>query len=376
MIYSHGKVKTVISLKNIVNNYASIRVLSGKEVIPVVKGDAYGHGLIQVAEALGNAGAKTFAVGTVEEGMILRESNKDCGILSMLGPVERHEFPALWDFGITAFIHSFEQLEMLSTQARRRRRSLPVALKFDTGMRRLGFTLSDIPALTGILGQSDKLRVRMISSHLATADDPASQDFLKEQVNEFENIRKTMLNLGFDIEANISNSAATLAYPSIGYQKQRVGILLYGVNPLADTRSAHLCRDLEPAMSVKSVVISKHTLKAGQAISYGCTFTAEKDMNVAIVAAGYANGYSRTLSNSGEMCIHGKRARIVGRVCLQMAAIDVTDIPQARVGDEVFLLGGSGQGRIGIYELSKWWKSIPAEVMNAFSINKREFEYA
>jgi alanine racemase len=376
MNYSHGKVKTVISLGSIVNNYTCVRERSGKEVIPVVKGDAYGHGLVEVAQALGDAGAKTFAVGTVEEGMLLRERNKDCGILSMLGPVESHEFPALWECGITAFIHSFEQLERLARKSRRFSRPLPIAIKFDTGMRRLGFTLSDVPRLASMISDAKKLDVRMLSSHLATADDPDSEEFLKQQVNEFENIRKTMRNLGFDIEANISNSAAALAYPGLGCRQHRVGILLYGVNPLAGTPAAHLCGALEPAMSVKSVVISKHSLKAGQAISYGCTFTAEKDMTVAIVAAGYANGYSRALSNSGEMCIRGKRARIVGRVCLQMAAIDVTAIPKTRVGDDVYLLGGKGKGAIDIYELAKWWKSIPAEVMNAFSVNKREFRHA
>jgi len=376
MTAARGKVKAVISLSSVVNNYQTLCKASGQRIIPVVKSDAYGHGLLEVTDALAQAGATAFAVGSVAEGIRLRKHNPFCTILSLLGPVEHYEYQALWEADILGFIHCFEQLDAIAACAPSLPRELRIALKFDTGMRRLGFTLSDIPALCSRIQAMPQVHVTMVTSHLAVSDDPETEGFTRMQAAAFEAIRTALLARGFLFDSSISNSAATLAYPELGYQQQRAGITLYGVNPLWGTKYAHRCGDLQPAMSVKSIVLSVHALSAGQVIGYGCAFTARRDMSVAIVAAGYADGYCRKLSNTGEMCIHGKRAKIVGRISMQMTAIDVTNIPEVKAGDEVYLLGGNGKGKISIYRLSKWWDSIPAEVMNALSINSKEYVYA
>lgn len=371
-----GKVRTIISLSSIVHNYKAVSKATRGSVLPVVKADAYGHGLPEVAGALGAAGARSFAVGTVEEAVSLRESSPTCGIYSMLGPVEPHEYPALWEYGVTGFIHCFDQLERISELARARRAPLDIVLKFDTGMRRLGFTLKDVPEIARRLRRMDTVNLKMITSHFSTADDPEAHGHASMQTGRFKAIRAALLERGFDFRSSISNSAASLVFPELTYGVKRIGIMLYGVNPLRGTRCENLCHDLKPAMSAKSVIIARHELKAGEAISYGCAFEAPHDMAVAIVAAGYGDGYSRNLTNRGEMLVHGRRAKIVGRVCLQMTAIDVTDIHDARVGDPATLLGPDGRDEICIYELSGWWKSIPADVMQSFSNNRREYVHA
>lgn len=371
-----GKVRTIISLSSIVHNYKAVARATRRTVLPVVKGDAYGHGLPEVAGALAAAGARSFAVGSVEEAVILRESNPTCGVYSMLGPVEPHEYLALWEYEITGFIHCFDQLDRIEELARSRRDTLDIVLKFDTGMRRLGFTLKDVPDIARRLRRMDTVNVKMITSHFSTADDPAAHGYASMQADRFKAIRAALLERGFSFRSSISNSAASLVFPGLTCGVQRIGIMLYGVNPLHGTRCEHMCQGLKPAMSAKSVIIARHELKAGEAISYGCAFEAPHDMTVAIVAAGYGDGYSRNLSNRGEMLVHGRRARIVGRVCLQMSAIDVTNIENARVGDPVTLLGPDGKDEISIYELSGWWKSIPADVINSLSNNRREYVYA
>ena len=368
----YNKMKVVIDLANIQKNY---QLLSGRaaKVIAVVKADAYGHGLVPVAQALAKSGVRDFAVGTVEEGAALRVSGLDGTILSLLGPVEDQDYPAMWEYGITPFLHSYEQVDKLAELAPTQAGVLPLALKFDTGMRRLGFTLSDVPALSERLKGLDRVRVAMLSSHLATADEPQSLEYLDYQAKGFRAVAQALTAQGFRFETSLANSSAILAGRDLPTQASRAGIALYGANPFHGTRLAHLGQGLLPAMSVKTLVVSVHALKAGQTISYGRTFQADADMRVAVVAAGYADAYSRGLSSKAGMCLHGQRVRVLGRVCMQLTAVDVTNLPQARVGDEIYLLGGDGPGAVSPEELAEWWGSIPYEAFCLLGLNKREY---
>ena len=368
----YNKVTAVIELANIIHNYRLLQAASGA-VVPVVKADAYGHGLAQVAHALSNEGADTFAVGTVEEAVALRATGQAHRVIALLGPVEDSEYRALWDAGVIGFLHSFTQLDKLDEHQEARSEVLPVALKFDTGMRRLGFTLADVPAVAARLKAMRNVRLEMISSHLATADEPQSLDYLLAQAEEFAAIRRALRDQGLTPTANIANSAAILGHPELHLDNQRAGIALYGANPFYGTSKEELGRELRPAMSVKTKVLSVHPLKAGQSISYGCTYTASQDMTVAIVAAGYADAYSRGLSSTAEMCLRGKRAKVLGRVCMQMCAVDVSEIPGAAPGDDIWLLGGEGQGRVTPEDLAGWWGTITYEVFCMLGLNKREY---
>jgi alanine racemase len=172
------------------------------------------------------------------------------------------------------------------------------------------------------------------------------------------------------------NSAGILAYPELHFDGQRPGISLYGSNPFWGTRWEAKGQSLLPAMEVMAPILSVHDLAKGQTISYGRTFTAPRDMQVAIVACGYADNYSRSLSNKGWMLVHGKRAPVIGRVCMQLTAIDITHIPQTRPGDQAYVLGGQGKERILPEELARWWGTITYEVFCLLGQNPREYENA
>ncbi len=375
MSISYNMFEVRIRLAAIRANY---RLLAsrGSRLLAVIKADAYGHGLSEVALALSKDGCDSFAVGTVQEGATLREKMDAIGItgrvISLLGPMVPDDHALLWSHQIIPFVGSFRQLEELARQAAKIGKVLPVSLKFDTGMARLGFTLEDVPRLCDRLREAPLVRPVMASSHLATADEPEAQDFVHIQGERFATIVDTLHDAGHQVEANIANSAGILGHPALHHQSQRAGIALYGANPYAGTAWEHLGKGLSPAMEVRTRIAAVHALPKGRCISYGCTYTAERDMRVAIVAAGYADGYSRGLTGSGaQMLIAGRRAPLVGRVCMQLCAVDVTDIPDARAGDWAVLLGGEGTFAIRPEELANWWGTITYEVFCLLGLNRR-----
>ena len=367
-----NKVTAVIDLSKITANYQLLRA-HGKNIVPVVKADAYGHGLLQVTRALARAGAEAFAVGTMEEAGALRESGFTGRIVSLLGPLEQHEYAMLWDERIIAFLHCFEQLEMLDAARSRRGGIAGVALKFDTGMGRLGFTLPDVPAVAQKMAAMPNVRVEMLSSHLACADQPEASRQVEQQGRGFAAIRQALASHGLFPQASIANSAALLNNAPLHLDMQRAGIALYGCNPFHATGLEHLGRGLQPAMSVKSKIVSVHALAAGQSVSYGHTYTADADKTVAIVGAGYADAYSRGLSGKAFMCLHGRRVPVLGRVCMQMTAVDVTGLGPVRPGQDIWLLGGEGGGNITPEDLAGWWGTITYEVFCLLGLNARRY---
>ncbi|MBU1039753.1 MAG: alanine racemase [Proteobacteria bacterium] len=377
MTIAFNKLEVRIRLAAIRANYR-ILCSRGSRVIGVIKADAYGHGLTEVASALAKEGCDTFAVGTVEEGAALRRHLTSQGlknrILVLLGPIEPDDYPPLWEHSLVPLIGSFRQLEALARQAARVGKGLEISLKFDTGMARLGFGVEDLPRLLDRLGEAPLVRPIMVSSHLATADQPESVDYLMGQSERFTFILSCLSKAGYTLEANLANSAGILGHPSVHYQSQRAGIALYGANPFVGSAWEHLGRGLAPAMSVRTRIVSVHSLPRGCSISYGCTYTAERDMRVAIVAVGYADAYSRALTGkSAQMLIAGRRAPVVGRVCMQLTACDVSDIPDARPGEWATLLGGEGPLAISPEELASWWGTISYEVFCLLGMNRRVY---
>lgn len=377
MSIAYNKFEIRIRLSAIRANY---RLLCGhgSRVIGVIKADAYGHGLFPVAQALAQEGCDTFAIGSVEEGAALREELTRAGIkariMSLLGPLDEADYPLLWEHEILPLIGSFRQLETLAGQAARRGKTLPVCLKFDTGMARLGFMLDEVPRLLGRLREAPLVRPVMASSHLATADAPEATDLVMGQEERFAAILAALEAGGLRLEANLANSAAILGHPRLQHQSQRAGIALYGANPFAGTSWEHLGRGLAPAMEARTKIVAVHPLKKGMSISYGGLFTAPRDMTVAIVAAGYADAYSRGLTGRGaQMLIAGRRAPVIGRVCMQLTACDVSEIPDARPGDWAVLLGGAGKLAITAEELAAWWGTISYEVFCLLGLNRRVY---
>jgi alanine racemase len=361
-----------IRVANIADNYKAL-LREGGETIAVIKADAYGHGLVPTARALLSAGAKTFAVGTVDEAVALRDSGLPCRIISLLGPIDAEQCQALWAYDIIPFVHHADQLQLLIGVGRHMDASLGVALKCDTGMRRLGFSRKQAAEAARSIIACPGLHLTMLSSHLATADDPEDVDYVTAQIQEFTAIREMLLASGLTFQSNLANSAAILAHPEAHFDSRRAGIALYGGNPFVRTPLAHLGQGFKPAMEVAARIVSVHDLAPGQSISYGRTFTAPDRMRVAVVAAGYADAYSRNLSNSGFMLLNDSRVPICGRVCMQLTAVDVSEVPAPRPGDEILLLGGQGEEAITPDDLAEWWGSISYEPLCLLGLNPREY---
>ncbi|MGE4505042.1 MAG: alanine racemase, partial [Desulfovibrionaceae bacterium] len=364
----YNKIEAAIDLDAIRHNWRLMNHPGGN-ALAVVKSDAYGHGLVEVSRALAKEGARDFAVGTVEEGVLLRESSAvspACRVISLLGPVDRWEYEALARHDVLPFIGNFEQLERMAAQAAKSG-PLPLCLKFETGMARLGFTEAELDEVIARLQAEPNLRAIMASSHLATGDDPGQAAFVTEQQACFARCVERLRLAGHAVEATLANSGAILAHPGAHHQLQRAGVALYGTNPFRGTPWEAHGAGLRQAMSVSAPVLAVRSLQKGQTVSYGRTFAAPYDMRIAIIGVGYADNYSRGLSNKGAMCLHGARVPIVGRVCMQMTAVDLTPLDetgvvQAKVGDRAWLLGGEGAGSVSADELAYWWGTITYEV--------------
>ena len=372
MTIDYNKIKVIIHLDRIRHNYELILGIAGNAT-PVIKADAYGHGLVPVARTLAAAGANTFAVGTIEEAVKLRGMPFDGRIIALLGPFGEDEHEALIRGNIIPLVFSLKELERIDRLAGSLDAKVAVALKFDTGMARLGFRESDIPRILKRLPDLPNTRLEMVCSHLAVADEPESAGFVRQQAQTFARIVNGLRAAGYSFEASLANSAAAIAYPELRFEMVRPGISLYGGNPFIGTNWENLGKELQQAMEVTAPIVQVHDLKEGRSISYGLTFTAPQDMRVAVVAAGYADGYSRGMSNTGFMLVNGHRAPIVGRVCMQMTAIDVTGLSGVENGTRVTLLGGEDPNAITADDLASWWGTINYEVFCVLGLNRREY---
>ncbi|GAB6060583.1 alanine racemase [Desulfonatronum parangueonense] len=370
MAIDYNLLKVFVDLRAIQANY---RLLStrGTRLISVIKSDAYGHGLIPVARALADVGADFFAVGTVGEAARLRPAVQGT-VLALLGPQSADDFRVVVEQGILPLVARLDQLSGLQREAARVGRQIPIALKFDTGMARLGFAESDVETVLRSLSEAHLLRPDWLISHLATADEPQQADYVHEQAARFRRISDKFSHAGFPLRRSLVNSGGLLAFPELAWDAQRPGIALYGANPFHGTELAHLGRELRPAMQVQAPVLAVHPLPRGASISYGRTYVANEDKTVAIVGAGYADTYSRGLTNKGWILIRGQRAKILGRVCMQLTAVDVTDIAGVAPGDMAVLLGEQGGQTISPEELATWWGTITYEVFCLLGMNQRE----
>lgn len=314
----------------------------GTRIMAVVKADAYGHSVQIAAPLLQEHGADAFAVSNIEEAVILR----GCGIIKpilILGytPVSSAEKLAQAD--IIQSVYSAEYAAALSVEAQKAGVKIKIHIKLDTGMSRLGFDCRDdrlngideavkAAALNGFIFDG-------IFTHFAVSDRSESEEdgFTDEQYSRFikavGHFRKNGLEPNF---CHCCNSAAFCLDSGKHLDMCRTGIILYGLTP---SPTLKLKEDFLPVMTLKSVISMVKTIKKGNTVSYGRTYTAEKDIKVATVTAGYADGYPRALSGKGSVIINGRRAPIIGRVCMDQFAVNVTDIPDVKAGDEVILFG-------------------------------------
>lgn len=334
---------------------------SNRDIMAVVKADAYGHGDQIIAKLLSENGVRNFAVSNIDEAIHLRKAGTQGNIL-ILGytPIERAE--DLITFDVTQALLSEEYADRLVST------NLPIKCQFaiDTGMRRIGLN-ADYPAECEktIRRYADKLKLNGIFTHLCVADTPTQDEFTKKQIRLFEDVVSRISDLRLPY-CHCMNSAGGLWHHSDLSCFVRLGIILYGLKP--DYMNV-LPAGIEPVLSWKSVVSMVKNVKPGDTIGYGRSFLVEHPMKIATIPTGYADGYPRLLSNKGYVLINGCKAPIVGRICMDQMMVDVTDIPEVEYESEVVLIGKNGDEVVTADDLAHLIGTIGYEIV--CGINKR-----
>ncbi len=349
------RVYAQVDLDAITENMKNMKanIAGHTQMIGVVKTDGYGHGCVPIAHVLEPLDFMFgFAVATAEEAHILRMAGVKKPVL-VLGYTFPYCYELLAEEEIRPAVFREDSIEELSDAAKRTGKAVKVHVKVDTGMGRIGISPDDEGiAFVRRLKEQRGIEIEGIFTHFARADERDKAN-AKRQLSMFVDfVRKAEEAVGFTIPVkHCSNSAGILELPEANMDAVRAGITLYGLYP-----SSEVDRDrvpLRPALSLYSHIVYIKTLKKGQSVSYGGTYTAAEDMRVATIPVGYGDGYPRSLSNKGYILIHGKKAAILGRVCMDQFMVDVSEIPEAKEGDRVTLLGEADHERLSAERLGE-----------------------
>ena len=339
-----------ISLDAIRDNIKSGRALlpSGTKMMGVVKADAYGHGAVPVAKAIEDL-VEVYGVSMPEEGVELRKAGltKPIVILGYTAP-EMAELAVRYD--ITMAVFQSEIAEQYNEIAKKLNKTAKVHIKLDTGMSRIGYACSE-ESLADIekIAMLSNVEIEGMFTHFSKADE-TDKTFAKHQLKKYMDFAKALEERKIQIPCkHVCNSAGIIDIPEGNLDMVRFGVTMYGMYPTDEVTKERM--PVVPAMEVKTHIAYIKTLPAGVGISYGGTFVTEKETRVATLSVGYGDGYPRGLSNMGRVLIHGKSAKILGRVCMDQCMVDVTDIPEAKQGDTVTLLGKDGDDFISAEEI-------------------------
>jgi alanine racemase len=350
-------------------NYRSIVAHLAREkpshppgIIAVVKANAYGHGAGHVARALEEAGASVLACADIEEGAALRAAGVACKIL-VFGALSVSDLDGLFDCRLTPTISTPGAARAVQAVAARHKQRLRYHLKIDTGMNRLGFRDANLRRTLPDLLASPNLELEAVYTHFATADDPESPLFNEQRVR-FERALSVIKELSADAaisappHVHAANSAALLRDSRVWWDEVRPGLLLYGIVP--PPLAANVA--VTPVITLDSRVVAVKGVRAGEGVGYGARFIAEHPTTIAIVPAGYADGLDLRLAGRGAVLIRGRRAPIVGSVCMDMLTADVTGL-DVSPGDEVVIIGSQGAERIDVREMAAQIGTIPYEIL-------------
>lgn len=351
-----------INLSALQRNYDRIKEITSSEIMPIVKANAYGHGLVPVAQALYEKGARRFGISNMAEALELRKLFPDCKIM-LVGALPLESIPTIVREEIICGVHRLEQALLLSQEGERQGKKATIHLKIDTGMGRLGFRMEDLEDLLKTT-QLPHLDVEGIYTHFATADN-LDLTYAKEQLAKFNQVNEYLQSQGVQIPLrHACNSAGVLQLPEAHFDLVRPGIILYGLPP-----SPYVGKDgdWEPVLTWKTKITHLKTVDLGETISYGRTFRTAYSTQVATLPVGYGDGLRRNLSNCGEVVLNGKRATIIGRICMDQTMIDVTKIPNVKIGDVVTLIGSDGYESIDATEIADLLGTINYEVLCGIS---------
>jgi len=354
-----------IDLDNLIYNVTQIRKRVGGDVkiAAVVKANGYGHGSMEISGALLESGVDMIAVSSINEAIEIRKGFPKAQTL-VLGSIAQDNIDDAVRYGVIQTVVSYPQAVAISRAAEKLGMGVSIHIKVDSGMNRIGF-YPDEDSLREILKieQLPNIKINGIFSHFATADE-LDKGFTRQQFAKFVRFVERLEREGMPIPIkHISNSAGVIDMPEMNLSMVRPGIMLYGVYP-----SAHVDRgaiDLRPVMTLKARISFIKTLPEDGGISYGLSYQGHSGQRVATIPVGYADGYTRLLSNIGEVIIHGKKTRVVGTICMDQCMIDVTDIDEAEIGDEVILFGTDGINEIKVEEVAEKCGKISYELLCA-----------
>lgn len=350
------KVFAEIDLKALSHNLKAAKEKAGKkQILAVVKADAYGHGAVDISRHLIKKGVSSLGVAFTKEAITLREAGIETPILIFF---DRDNINECLEYDLTPVVFDLKTAQKISSVAFRKNRRLAIHVKVDTGMGRVGIRIDN--ALSEIVRIADLKNIMLegLMSHFSEAD-LKDKDFAQLQLRSFlrliKDLKKKNINFRYH---HISNSAAVLSMPDAHCNMVRPGIMLYGY-------AYPGVRGLKPVLTLRSRIILLKKVPEGTPISYGRTFITRRKSTIATIPVGYADGYSRKLSNNGEVLINGKRAPVAGRVCMDTIMVDVTDIPDVNYKSEVILIGRQGKEKITADDLAVRTGTIPYEILTS-----------
>ncbi len=356
-----------INLSNLDYNIKNIKAKVGShvDIIGVIKADGYGHGSVEVAQVLQKNGVSTFAVAALSEAIKLREHGVREEII-MLGLTPDLYADTIVSYDVTPVVCSSSNAVAISAAAQKAGKTISGLVAVDTGMGRIGYlpddpeTISDIQKISCLTN----FKIKGLFSHFATAD-AADKTYAQEQESRYNQFYEKLEAAGIEIPMRtFANSAAIMEIPSVYFDAVRPGIILYGCYPSAEVDKSQL--SIKPVMSVKANIVHLKKVPKGSTISYGQKYTASRESLIATLALGYADGYPRPYSSVGKVIVNGTFAPIAGNICMDQCMIDVTDVPDVKLGDEVIIMGTDGKNTILADEIGDATGTINYEIVCAF----------
>lgn len=340
-----------VDLKAIRQNMLNIRKKAGKDikVMAVIKADGYGHGAVEIGKYIDQE-ADYFGVATIEEAVELREAEIDKPIL-VLGYTSPSLYGLNLRYDVEQTIYSMEAAEKMSEEAVRAGKTAKIHIALDTGMTRIGITPDEKGlALVKEIRNLPGLEITGLFSHFSCAD-MEDKSYTEEQMERYDHFVSLLEESHIAIPVkHLCNSAGIMEFDHHRFDMVRAGIILYGLYPSEEVNKDTL--DLQPAMSWRTHVVNIMEPEMNRGISYGATYVTDHPCRIATISIGYADGYPRSLSNKGWVLIHGHRAPIVGRVCMDQTMVDITDIPDVKIEDVVTLIGQDGEERISVEDMA------------------------
>ncbi|ASW43725.1 alanine racemase [Clostridium isatidis] len=351
-----------INIDNLIFNINQIKMKAkNSEIIGVVKANAYGHGAIEISKILINNGIKKLAVANVVEGIELRENGINTNIM-LLGLSTNISIPSILKYNLEPTVSSYEFAYALNDEAKKLNKTINIHIAIDSGMGRIGFRNKDesIEEIEKIFLLSN-IKVESIFSHFSTAD-AKDKSYSYEQMNIYNKILNDLEARNIKLpKKNLSNSAAIIDLEETHFNYIRPGIILYGYYPSNEVRKDNF--EIRPVLTWKTKVIYIKEVEENQYIGYNKSYKTSKKTKIATIPVGYADGYSRGLSNKGKVIINGKFAPIIGNICMDQFMVDVTDIDDIKLEDEVILLGAAGDIKFDADDMAKLLNTISYEIL-------------